>query len=63
MSKKDPGMAELNGYVPKELKLKFKSLCAAQDKSMSEVLVELITDWINEQEDEEDTLSSRDDKG
>ena len=51
MSKKDPGMAELNGYIPKELKIKFKMLCAAQERSMSDVLIELITDWINEQED------------
>lgn len=50
MSKKDPGMSELNGYIPKELKLKFKSLCAAQDLSMSEVLVELISEWIKLQD-------------
>lgn len=50
MSKKDPGMSELNGYIPKELKLKFKSLCAAQDLSISEVLVELISAWIKLQD-------------
>lgn len=52
MSKKNPEMAELNGYIPKELKIKFKTLCAAQDRSMSDVLVDMITDWINQQEDE-----------
>lgn len=40
-------MAELNGYVPKELKRDFKILCAAQERSMSEVLTELIQGWIN----------------
>ncbi|MEA5499197.1 plasmid partition protein ParG [Limnoraphis robusta Tam1] len=62
MSKKSPGMSELNGYIPKELKLKFKSLCAAQDRSMSEVLVELITNWINEQEEQQELLADDESK-
>jgi hypothetical protein len=62
MSKKDPGMSELNGYIPKELKLKFKSLCAVQDRSMSEVLVELITNWINEQEEQQELLADDESK-
>lgn len=52
MSKNDPQMSELNGYIPKHLKLKFKSLCAAQDRSMSEVLAELIVQWIEVQENQ-----------
>lgn len=51
-------MAELNGYIPKELKVKFKTLCAAQDRSMSDVLVEIITEWINQQEDDEATSNT-----
>ncbi|NJN57072.1 MAG: hypothetical protein HC879_05980 [Leptolyngbyaceae cyanobacterium SL_5_9] len=58
MSKKNPEMAELNGYIPKELKVKFKTLCAAQDRSMSDVLVEIITEWINQQEDDEATSNT-----
>ncbi len=55
-------MSELNGYIPKELKLKFKSLCAVQDRSMSEVLVELITNWINEQEEQQELLADDESK-
>ncbi|MBW4547448.1 MAG: ParG [Symplocastrum torsivum CPER-KK1] len=43
-------MAEINGYIPKELKRKFKTVCAAADRSMSDVLIELIEGWIEEQE-------------
>jgi hypothetical protein len=53
MSKKNPEMAELNGYIPKELRVKFKTLSAAQDRSMSDVLVEIIMEWINQQEEDE----------
>ncbi len=43
-------MAEINGYIPKELKRKFKTTCAAVERSMSDVLIDLIEDWIAEQE-------------
>lgn len=61
MSKKDSGMSELNGYIPKELKLKFKSLGADRDLSMSEVLVELILEWIKLQ-DNPSAFSNNDSK-
>ncbi|XGV97734.1 MAG: hypothetical protein ACAF41_02100 [Leptolyngbya sp. BL-A-14] len=51
-------VAELNGYIPKELKVKFKTLCAAQDRSMSDVLVEIITEWIHQQEDDAATSNT-----
>ena len=44
MAKIPANMAELNGYIPKDLKRRFKSLCVDADRSMSDVLVELI-DW------------------
>jgi hypothetical protein len=50
MGKKSPDMAEINGYISKELKRKFKTVCAAADRSMSDVLIELIEGWIEEQE-------------
>jgi hypothetical protein len=50
MGKKSPDMAEINGYIPKELKRKFKTTCAAAERSMSDVLIDLIEDWIAEQE-------------
>jgi hypothetical protein len=50
MGKKSPDMAEINGYIPKELKRKFKTTCAAVERSMSDVLIDLIEGWIEEQE-------------
>lgn len=50
MGKKSPDMAEINGYIPKELKRKFKTTCAAAERSMSDVLIDLIEGWIEEQE-------------
>ncbi len=47
MAKKIPeGKAELSVYVDKELKLKFKVACTQQDKSMGDVVNELIEDWL-----------------
>jgi hypothetical protein len=37
-------------YIDKALKLRFKSLCALQDRDMSQVAVELIEQWIRQQE-------------
>ncbi len=50
MAKKIPeGKAELSVYVDKELKLKFKVACTQQDKSMGDVVNELIEDWLSTQ--------------
>jgi hypothetical protein len=49
MPKIPSNMAELNGYIEKDLKRKFKLACTAQDRSMSEVLTELISRWLDEQ--------------
>jgi hypothetical protein len=46
MSKKPEGMVEINGYVPKELKLEFKTVCTAKEKTMGEVLAELMEAWL-----------------
>lgn len=48
-SKKPEGMVELNGYIPKELKREFKTLCTAQEKTMGEVLTDLIQAWVSQQ--------------
>ncbi len=37
-------------YIEKDLKLKFKALCALQDKDMSEVAAGLIADWVRHNE-------------
>jgi hypothetical protein len=48
-TKKPEGMVELNGYVPKDLKREFKLACTAQDRTMGEVLTELIQSWLEQQ--------------
>ena len=48
-TKKPEGMVELNGYVPKELKREFKLACIAQDRTMGDVLTELISIWLKQQ--------------
>lgn len=39
---------KLNGYVPANLFLEFKSRAAARDKTMSDLLVQLMAKWIDE---------------
>ena len=50
MGKKSPDMAEINRYSPEELKRKFKTTCAAAERSISDILIDLVEDWIAEQE-------------
>lgn len=50
MAKLPPNMAELSTYVEKELKLRFKIACTAQERSMSDVVTELIEEWLEKNE-------------
>lgn len=43
-------------FLPESLRAKFKSICALKGISMNEVLVELVEDWIQENEAESSTL-------
>ena len=52
-------MAEINGYIPKELKRKFKTACAAVDRPMSDVLIELIDGWLADQEAQENPPAAK----
>jgi N-acetylglutamate synthase/N-acetylornithine aminotransferase len=63
MAKIPANMTELNGYIPKDLKRRFKSLCVDADRSMSDVLVVLIEGWIAEQEAQKNNPSVRKAKG
>ena len=47
--KKPEGMVELNGYIEKDLKRKFKTQCTYLDRTMGEVLSELIKEWLQKQ--------------
>ncbi len=63
MAKIPANMAELNGYIPKDLKRRFKSLCVDSDRSMSDVLVELIEGWIADQEAQKNNPPAKKGKG
>ncbi|HEY9650541.1 MAG TPA: plasmid partition protein ParG [Coleofasciculaceae cyanobacterium] len=48
MAKLPPNMTELSTYIDKDLKLKFKLACTARERSMSEIVTELIEGWLEE---------------
>lgn len=50
MAKLPPNMSELSTYIDKDLKLKFKLACTARERSMSEIVTELIEGWLEENE-------------
>jgi hypothetical protein len=50
MAKLPPNMTELSTYIDKDLKLKFKLACTAKERSMSEIVTELIEGWLEEKE-------------
>jgi predicted DNA-binding protein len=53
MAKKTPeGKTELCVYVDKDLKLRFKVACTQQDRTMGDVVTELIENWLNNVENQ-----------
>ena len=46
----NPYYAELSSYIDKDLKLRFKLACTAKQKTMSEVITDLIEEWLEENE-------------
>jgi ParG len=50
MAKLPPNMTELSSYIDKDLKLRFKLACTAKQKTMSEVITDLIEEWLEENE-------------
>ncbi|HEY9708890.1 MAG TPA: hypothetical protein V6D48_11860 [Oculatellaceae cyanobacterium] len=50
MPEKDASLDSLKIYIDKSLKLKFKSMCALQDKDMSQVASGLIDEWVKQNE-------------
>jgi hypothetical protein len=48
MAKLPPNMTELSTYIDKDLKLKFKLACTARERSMSDIVTELIEGWLEE---------------
>ncbi len=58
-----PDLAEINGYIPKELKRKFKTACAVGDRSISDVLIDLMKGWIDEQDEQNRSSGSKGEAG
>lgn len=50
MAESNQTQDSLKIYIDKSLKLKFKSLCALQDKDMSAVASGLIDEWVKQNE-------------
>jgi hypothetical protein len=50
--RKDPDYQQISGYIPKHLALKFKGFCTMQELEISEVLADLIADWVRQQENQ-----------
>lgn len=49
-------------YIDKALKLRFKSLCALQDKDMSKVASELIAVWVRQNDPSFQASDQQDDE-
>lgn len=56
-----PGMTELSLYIDKNLKLKFKLACTAEEKPMSEVVTTLIEQWLMQKETASPSKASKKD--
>ena len=56
----DPNYAQVSGYVPKELALRFKVLCTSEEMSQSAALEEAIALWMQKKEDSKRTSSNSD---
>jgi len=48
----NPEYAKFLTYVPRKLLVKFRTYCAANELQQSTVVEELLTRWVNEQEQE-----------
>ncbi len=58
-----PGSTELSLYINKELKLRFKLACTAEEKPMSEVVTALIEQWLTEKETNSPGETNKQDRG
>ena len=44
----DPNFAQVSGYLPKEMALRFKIACTAKEISMTEGLEQAVSLWLEE---------------
>lgn len=44
----DPGYAQVSGYIPKKLALKFKAACTMRETTQSEALEKAVEAWLKQ---------------
>jgi hypothetical protein len=44
----DPGYAQVSGYIPKKLALKFKAACTMRETTQSEALEKAVEAWLQQ---------------
>lgn len=49
--REDPDYAQVSGYVPKKLALKFKAACTMQETTQSAALEAAIESWLKQSEE------------
>lgn len=49
--REDPDYAQVSGYVPKKLALKFKAACTMRETTQSEALERAIEAWLKQSEE------------
>jgi len=46
----DPSYKLISAYIPKELAIRFKTICAAIETDQSKAMEEMVTNWIQEKQ-------------
>ncbi len=49
--RRSPDYTQIFGYIPKDLALKFRTLCTAKELEQSEVIEMLVRKWVSEEEE------------
>jgi len=46
----DPRYKLISAYIPKDLAIRFKTICAATETDQSKAMEEMVTNWIQEKQ-------------
>lgn len=49
----DPSFAQVSGYIPKDVALRFKAICTLKEVSQTDALEQALQLWIAENNDEQ----------
>ncbi|MGD1863163.1 MAG: hypothetical protein ACFB0D_01280 [Phormidesmis sp.] len=52
--REDPDYAQVSGYIPKKLALKFKAACTMRETTQSDALEKAIQVWLEQKESDSD---------